>query len=263
MALRVMAAFIDSGGHFTQDIYRECAKRYRAGRKIFAIKGEGGEGKEYVRLMKKDNGKDKSPKFVIGVDSGKEAIMSASGVEEVGPRYMHFPRDYKAGYDMEYFRGLISERMVIHRKMGQAVTAWEKTYERNEPLDCRNYARAAYRYFHWQFDKIEKAQCKASVPDFNIGDTVKVSTKIIEGTTERIQNFTGVVIARKNSGIRETFTVRRFQNGYGVERVFPLHSPRIDHIEVDRRGRVRRAKLYYLRDKIGKGAKVKEMKFNA
>lgn len=155
MALRVMAAFIDSGGHFTQDIYRECAKRYRAGRKIFAIKGEGGEGKEYVRLMKKDNGKDRSPKFMIGVDSGKEAIMSASGVEEVGPRYMHFPRDYKAGYDMEFFRGLISERMVIHRKMGQAVTAWEKVYDRNEPLDCRNYARAAYRYFHWPFDKIE------------------------------------------------------------------------------------------------------------
>ncbi|MBR3743189.1 MAG: phage terminase large subunit family protein [Clostridia bacterium] len=157
MALRVMAAFIDSGGHFTQDIYRECAKRYRAGRKIFPIKGEGGEGKEYVRLMKKDNGKTQSPKFIIGVDSGKEAIMSASAVEDVGPRYMHFPRDYKAGYDMEFFRGLISERMVIHRKMGQAVTAWEKTYERNEPLDCRNYARAAYRYFHWQFDKIEKA----------------------------------------------------------------------------------------------------------
>ena len=155
MALRVMAAFIDSGGHFTQEVYRECAKRYRAGKKIFAIKGEGGEGKEYVRLMKKDSGKDKSPKFIIGVDSGKEAIMSASGVEEIGPRYMHFPRDYKSGYDMEFFRGLISERMVIHRKAGQAVTAWEKVYERNEPLDCRNYARAAYRYFRWPFDKIE------------------------------------------------------------------------------------------------------------
>ena len=109
-------------------------------------------------------------------------------------------------------------------------------------------------------DKIEKAQCKASVPDFNIGDTVKVSTKIIEGTTERIQNFTGVVIARKNSGLRETFTVRRFQNGYGVERVFPIHSPRIDAITVERHGHVRRAKLYYLRDKIGKAARVKGMR---
>lgn len=156
MALRVMAAFIDSGGHFTQDIYRECAKRYRTGRKIFAIKGESGEGKEYVRLMKRDTGIYRSPKFLIGVDSGKEAIMSATAIEEAGPRYMHFPRDYQSGYDMEYFRGLISERMVIHRKQGQAVTAWEKVYERNEPLDCRNYARAAFRYFRWQFDRIER-----------------------------------------------------------------------------------------------------------
>lgn len=156
-ALRVMAAFIDSGGHFTQDIYRETAKRYRAGRKIFAIKGEGGEGKEYVRIMKKDTGPYRSPKFIIGVDCGKEAIMNASGLEQVGARYMHFPRDYKAGYDMEYFRGLISEKMVIHRRGGQAVTAWEKIYERNEPLDCRNYARAAYRYFRWHFDEIEDA----------------------------------------------------------------------------------------------------------
>ena len=93
-------------------------------------------------------------------------------------------------------------------------------------------------------DKIEKAQCKASVPDFNIGDTVKVSTKIIEGTTERIQNFTGVVIARKNSGLRETFTVRRFQNGYGVERVFPIHSPRIDAIKIGKAARVKEKKYF-------------------
>ena len=112
-------------------------------------------------------------------------------------------------------------------------------------------------------DKIEKLQCRQDIPEFNIGDTVKVYNKIIEGTTERIQLFTGVVIARRGSGIREMFTVRRVAFGIGVERVFPLHSPRIDHIEVERRGRVRRAKLYYLRDKIGKGAKIKEMKFNA
>ncbi len=110
-------------------------------------------------------------------------------------------------------------------------------------------------------ETIEKAQCKESVPEFNIGDTVKVSTKIVEGNNERIQNFTGVVIARKNSGIRETFTVRRFQNGYGVERIFPIHSPRVISITVERRGRVRRAKLYYLRNKIGKAARVKEQKF--
>lgn len=155
MALRIGATFVDSGGHFTEDIYKQCALRYRAGRKIFAIKGEGGEGKEYVRLMKKDGSKYKSPKLIIGVDSGKEAIMSASVVQEVGARYMHFPNDYRCGYDMEFFKGLISERMVIHRRGGQAVTAWEKIYERNEPLDCRNYARAAYRYFRWNFSRIE------------------------------------------------------------------------------------------------------------
>ena len=112
-------------------------------------------------------------------------------------------------------------------------------------------------------DKIEKLQCRQDIPEFKIGDTVKVYNKIIEGTTERIQLFTGVVIARRGTGIREMFTVRRVAFGIGVERVFPLHSPRIDRIEVERRGRVRRAKLYYLRDKIGKGAKIKEMKFNA
>lgn len=110
-------------------------------------------------------------------------------------------------------------------------------------------------------DKIEKQQCKAEVADFKVGDTVTVSTKIVEGSTERIQNFTGVVIARKNSGIRETFTVRRLSFGYGVEKIFPLHSPRVDKITVDRKGSVRRAKLYYLRDKIGKAARVKEQKY--
>ena len=88
-----------------------------------------------------------------------------------------------------------------------------------------------------------------------------MSTKIVEGSTERIQNFTGVVIARKNSGIRETFTVRRVSFGYGVEKIFPLHSPRLDKITVDRKGSVRRAKLYYLRSKIGKAARVKEQKY--
>ena len=112
-------------------------------------------------------------------------------------------------------------------------------------------------------DKIEKMQCKQDIPDFNIGDTVKVYNKIVEGDNERIQLFSGVVIARRGSGIRETFTVRRVSFGVGVEKIFPLHTPRIDRIEVGRRGHVRRAKLYYLRDKVGKAAKVKEKKFNA
>tara|TARA_B100000614_G_C14276455_1_gene381601 strand:+ start:97 stop:444 length:348 start_codon:yes stop_codon:yes gene_type:complete len=109
-------------------------------------------------------------------------------------------------------------------------------------------------------DKIRKEQCK-DMPEFNIGDTVKVNVKIVEGTTERIQAFTGVVIARKGTGIQETFTLRRVSYGMGVERVFPLNSPRLDSIEVVRQGKVRRAKLYYLRDKIGKAAKVKEKRF--
>ena len=96
-----------------------------------------------------------------------------------------------------------------------------------------------------------------------VGDTVNVSVKIIEGDKERIQAFQGVVIARSGSGIAETVTVRRVSHGQGVERIFPLHSPRIAGFKIVRKGIVRRAKLYYLRDKIGKGAKVKEMKFNA
>ena len=110
-------------------------------------------------------------------------------------------------------------------------------------------------------DKINKEQCKSEVTDFAIGDTVKVSVKIIEGTTERIQAFSGVVIARKGSGIQEAFTVRRVISGLGVERTFPIHSPRVASIEVVRQGKVRRAKLFYLRDKIGKAAKVKERRF--
>ena len=106
--------------------------------------------------------------------------------------------------------------------------------------------------------KIENEQIKDGVENFNIGDTVKVYFKIVEGTTERIQVFEGVVIAKKNSGIRRTFTVRKISYGVGVERIFPLHSPRIEKIEVSRRGRVRRAKLYYLRDRVGKAARIKE-----
>ena len=106
---------------------------------------------------------------------------------------------------------------------------------------------------------IEAKQMKENAENFSIGDTVRVSFKILEGTTERIQVFEGIVIAKNNSGIRRTFTVRKISYGVGVERIFPLHSPRIDHVEVVRRGKVRRAKLYYLRDRVGKAAKVKEL----
>ncbi len=108
-------------------------------------------------------------------------------------------------------------------------------------------------------EQIEKENLKSSVPAFNVGDTVKVSFKVIEGTKERIQAFEGIVIAKRNSGIRETFTVRRVSYGIGVERTFPLHSPKVADIKVIRKGKVRRAKLYYLRDLTGKAAKVQEI----
>lgn len=107
-------------------------------------------------------------------------------------------------------------------------------------------------------DIIEQESLRTDIPEFGIGDTVKVFVKVVEGTRERLQAFEGVVIARKNGGIRETFTVRRLSYGIGVERTFPIHSPKIDHIEVTRRGKVRRAKLYYLRGRTGKAAKVKQ-----
>ena len=108
-------------------------------------------------------------------------------------------------------------------------------------------------------DAINQENLKKEVPAFNVGDTVKVMVKVIEGDRERLQAFEGVVIARKHGGISETFTVRRISFGVGVEKTFPLHSPKVAGIEVIRRGRVRRAKLYYLRERTGKAAKVKEV----
>lgn len=104
---------------------------------------------------------------------------------------------------------------------------------------------------------IEGAQLKENIPDFSVGDTVKVYVKVKEGNRERLQVFDGIVIKRKGAGLKETFTVRKISGGVGVERIFPLHSPRIDKITVSTEGSVRRAKLYYLRDRVGKAAKVK------
>lgn len=106
---------------------------------------------------------------------------------------------------------------------------------------------------------IEAEQMRTDLPNFNVGDTVKVYVKIKEGTRERVQMFEGTVIKKQNGGIRETFTVRRVAYGTGVERTFPMNAPIIEKIEVTRRGKVRRAKLYYLRDRVGKAAKVKEL----
>lgn len=108
-------------------------------------------------------------------------------------------------------------------------------------------------------EAINRENLKTEVPSFNVGDTVKVFVKVIEGTRERLQAFEGVVIAKRHGGISETFTVRRLSFGVGVERTFPLHSPKLAKIEVIRKGKTRRAKLYYLRGLTGKAAKVKEV----
>ena len=107
---------------------------------------------------------------------------------------------------------------------------------------------------------IEQKQLRTDLPKISIGDTVRVWVKVVEGSRERLQAFEGVVIAMRDGGIRETFTVRRVSYGIGVERTFPMHSPRVDHVEIIRSGKVRRAKLYYLRNLQGKAAKLKEIK---
>ena len=106
---------------------------------------------------------------------------------------------------------------------------------------------------------IEAEQLKENAPEINVGDTVKVYAKIKEGNRERVQIFEGTVLKRQGGGARETFTVRKFSNGIGVEKTWPVHSPNVEKIEVVRRGKVRRAKLNYLRDRVGKKAKVKEL----
>jgi len=105
---------------------------------------------------------------------------------------------------------------------------------------------------------IEQEQLRADIPDFRAGDTVRVYVRVIEGGKERIQPFEGVVITKRNEGLRSTFTVRKVSHSIGVERSFMLHSPRVDRIEVLRHGQVRRAKLYYLREKVGRAARIKE-----
>lgn len=110
-----------------------------------------------------------------------------------------------------------------------------------------------------EIQAIEAAQMKTELDKFKVGDTVKVHFKIVEGKTERVQIYEGLVIAMKNSKVGKTFTVRKISYGVGVERVFPVHSPRIVKVEIVRPGKVRRAKLYYIREKIGKGAKIREL----
>ena len=130
-----------------------------------------------------------------------------------------------------------------------ALKSWQRT-----PSNIGGISRMATI-----IEQINQENLKAETPSFNVGDTVKVSFKVIEGTRERIQIFEGTVIAKRHGGISETFTVRRLSFGIGVERTFPIHSPKITKVDVVRRGKVRRAKLYYLRGRTGKAAKVKEV----
>lgn len=109
-------------------------------------------------------------------------------------------------------------------------------------------------------EALEKEQLRDDIPQFRPGDTLRLDVKVIEGNKERIQQFEGVCIRRQNSGIRETFTLRRMSYGVGVERTFPVHSPKLAKIQVVRRGKVRRAKLYYLRERTGKAARIKEIR---
>ena len=106
---------------------------------------------------------------------------------------------------------------------------------------------------------IESEQLRSDLPEIRVGDTVRVNYRVVEGTRERLQAFEGVVIGKKHGGLQETFTVRRVSYGVGVERVFPVHSPNVAKVELVRKGKIRRAKLYYLRDRVGKAAKVKEL----
>jgi large subunit ribosomal protein L19 len=120
-------------------------------------------------------------------------------------------------------------------------------------------SRKGVNWFMSLIDIVKKKYMKESLPAFNVGDVIKVHVKVKEGERVRIQNFEGTVIAKKHGQIEETFTVRKISHGVGVERVFPIHSPVIENIEVIRKGKVRRCKLYYLRGKVGKAAKVKEL----
>lgn len=149
------------------------------------------------------------------------------------------------------------------KKLAFCFLVWYNTIRNlNSGGPLPQHGTNAYRRLNMKglVEAIEKEGMKESVPAFNVGDTVKVGFKVIEGAKERIQNFEGVVIAKKHGGIRESFTVRRMSFGVGVERTFPVHSPKIAYITVVKRGKVRRAKLYYLRGLTGKAAKITEIK---
>lgn len=159
--LKISMTCIDSGGHYTQEVYEECRKRQN--KRVFAIKGKGGDGIPFTAPPSKVkiviNGREigKCWLYTLGVDAGKASIMSALKVQEPGAKYCHFPKGEERGYDANYFNGLLSEKLVLKRERGRDRWAWEKLpgHQRNEPLDCRNYAMAAFRILDPDLDAVE------------------------------------------------------------------------------------------------------------
>ncbi len=155
--LKIAVAFIDSGGHYTEEIYNGC--RARLNKRIFPVKGNNKDDGPLVRLSKTQKTTRKGLNlFILNVFAGKEAVLYNSGVTQPGPRYMHYPDSEEAGYDLEYFRGLISEQRVLQEARGNRAAryVWEQTYRRNEPLDMRNYARAAFKGFDFNLAAAEE-----------------------------------------------------------------------------------------------------------
>ncbi len=169
--LKISITFVDSGGHKTQDVYRECARRLN--KRVFAIKGQGGDGVPYTKPPSKVNitvnGRTvgKAWLYVLGVDAGKTDIMDNLKVQEAGPKFCHFPKEERCGYDMTFFNGLLSEKLVIKTERGRTRWAWEKIpgHERNESLDCRNYALAAFRSINPDLDAVERRMKNVHSPE--------------------------------------------------------------------------------------------------
>lgn len=151
--MHVMCAFIDSGGHFTQEVYKAAQVFQRKGLKLYPIKGMSGESRQYVEMSRSHNA---GIMFNIAVDSGKAAILYNAAIKDAGPGYMHFPGNEGRGYDTDYFKSLISERIGPYKHNGRQKVGWHKVYERNEALDCRNYARAVFKGFDWQLSERKK-----------------------------------------------------------------------------------------------------------
>ena len=159
--LKVGCTFVDSGGHFTQEVYEQC--RIRQFKRVFAIKGKGGQDIPYIsqkpsKVVVNGNAKKHTWLYILGVDAGKTAIMSNLRVEAPGANYCHFPSNEEAGYDMYYFNGLLSEKLTLNKTKTGNRWVWEKIpgHQRNEPLDCRNYANAAFRVWNPDLDSIFK-----------------------------------------------------------------------------------------------------------